>query len=116
MKLSDRDQSENGQLAATELAPAMAPALECKGLSKRFGGVVAVAGLDLSIPQGQVLALLGPSGCGKTTALRLIAGFEEPDDGVITIGGQTVSGAGENTPRNTAASAWFSKKAHYSPI
>ena len=98
MKLSDRDQSENGQLAATELAPALAPALECKGLSKRFGGVVAVAGLDLSIPQGQVLALLGPSGCGKTTALRLIAGFEEPDDGVITIGGQTVSGAGENTP------------------
>ena len=57
-----------------------------------------MAGLDLTIPKGQVLALLGPSGCGKTTALRLIAGFEEPDQGVIAIGGRTVSGPGENTP------------------
>ena len=65
---------------------------------KHFNGVAAVDGLDLSIPEGQILALLGPSGCGKTTALRLIAGFEEPDDGVISIGGHAVNGAGENTP------------------
>ena len=90
MKLLDLDQSENGHLAG--------PALECAGLVKRFGGVTAVASLDLSIPKGQILALLGPSGCGKTTALRLIAGFEEPDDGVISIGGQTVNGAGRNMP------------------
>ena len=90
MKLLDRDKSENGQTAV--------PALECAGLVKRFGGVVAVDGLDLSIPEGQILALLGPSGCGKTTALRLIAGFEVPDDGVISIGGLTVNRPGENTP------------------
>ena len=90
LKQSELEHSEDGHLAA--------PALECIGLAKHFGGVTAVAGLDLAIPSGQILALLGPSGCGKTTALRLIAGFEEPDGGVISIGGRTVSGAGENTP------------------
>ena len=90
MKLLNQNPSENAHIDA--------PALECIGLAKHFNGVSAVASLDLGIPKGQVLALLGPSGCGKTTALRLIAGFEEPDEGVISIAGQTVNKAGENTP------------------
>ena len=67
-------------------------AVRCIGLTKAFGAVRAVEQLDLTVDQGQVLALLGPSGCGKTTALRLIAGFETPDTGTVEIGGRIVAG------------------------
>jgi iron(III) transport system ATP-binding protein len=53
----------------------------------------AVSGLSFTVGRGEILALLGPSGCGKTTTLRLIAGFEAPDEGTITIGGRIVADA-----------------------
>ncbi|MFB3080043.1 MAG: ABC transporter ATP-binding protein, partial [Lysobacterales bacterium] len=73
-------------------------ALECHGLVKSFGEVQAVREFNLSVPFGQIMALLGPSGCGKTTALRLIAGFESPDAGTIVLDGQTVWHEGKNVP------------------
>ena len=95
---SPAKQVQNGQYPAKDSSGGNVPALECLGLSKSFGYVQAVENLDLTVPVGQVLALLGPSGCGKTTALRLIAGFEQPDGGTISLGGRIVSGAGMAVP------------------
>src|SRR5256886_3194827 len=61
--------------------------VEFRAITKRFGSLVAVNGVNLKVRKGEFLSLLGPSGCGKTTSLRLIAGFEQPDEGVILIGG-----------------------------
>ncbi|HET8521756.1 MAG TPA: ABC transporter ATP-binding protein [Thermomicrobiales bacterium] len=74
------------------------PALRCRGVTKRFGRVAAVNGVDLDAGKGELLALLGPSGCGKTTTLRLIAGFEDVDDGEITIGGKVVASRRRSEP------------------
>ncbi|MDH4346323.1 MAG: ABC transporter ATP-binding protein [Thermoleophilia bacterium] len=61
-------------------------------VTKRFGSVAAVDGASLCAAHGEVLALLGPSGCGKTTLLRLVAGFERPDAGVVEVAGRHVAG------------------------
>jgi spermidine/putrescine ABC transporter ATP-binding subunit len=62
-----------------------------KGVSKRYGEVVALRELDLEIREGEFLTLLGPSGCGKTTTLRMIAGFIEPSTGTILLGDEDVT-------------------------
>jgi spermidine/putrescine transport system ATP-binding protein len=61
------------------------------GVAKRFGGFTAVGGVDLDIESGEFFTLLGPSGCGKTTTLRMIAGFEEPSEGSVSIDGEDIS-------------------------
>ena len=72
--------------------------LECLAVSKTFGDVTALSGFSVSLPQGRILALLGPSGCGKTTALRLISGFADPDNGSISIASRLVYAKGTNVP------------------
>src|SRR2546421_11526266 len=66
------------------------PALRLQGVRKSYGQVVAVAGVDLTVEEGEFFTLLGPSGSGTTTLLRLIAGFERPDSGRIELGGRDV--------------------------
>jgi len=67
------------------------PDIRVRGLTKRYGEVVAVDAIDLEVAPGEFFTMLGPSGSGKTTTLRMIAGFEIPDEGTIELGGQDVS-------------------------
>jgi iron(III) transport system ATP-binding protein len=73
-------------------------AMRAERLRRVFDGVEAVSDLSLEVYEGEFFALLGPSGCGKTTALRLIAGFERPDAGVLTLWDDVVSGRGGFVP------------------
>jgi putative spermidine/putrescine transport system ATP-binding protein len=73
------------------LAPNGVPDISVKGLTKRYGDVVAVDAIDLDIAPGEFFTMLGPSGSGKTTTLRMIAGFEIPDAGTIELAGEDVS-------------------------
>jgi iron(III) transport system ATP-binding protein len=67
-----------------------------RDITKRFGSVVAVDKLNLKIERGECLSLLGPSGCGKTTTLRMLAGFEDLDEGEIIVGDRVISSSFKN--------------------
>src|SRR5262249_53930823 len=62
-----------------------------EGVEKAYGSVRALAGIDLAVVEGELLALLGPSGCGKTTTLNVVAGFVQPDRGRVRIDGADVT-------------------------
>ena len=67
------------------------PLITFEGVAKRFGDFVAVKQLDLSINAGEFIAIMGPSGCGKTTTLRMLAGLDQPSQGIITIDGERMN-------------------------
>src|SRR5580704_8106208 len=67
------------------------PLVRFAAVSKRFAGVPAVNGLSLDIYASEFFALLGPSGCGKTTLLRMLAGFETPDEGQVLLAGDDLA-------------------------
>jgi spermidine/putrescine transport system ATP-binding protein len=73
------------------------PSVELCSVTKRFGDLAAVDDLSLELGRGEFFTLLGPSGCGKTTTLRMIAGFERPDEGEIRIEGEDVAQLPTNT-------------------
>ncbi|HZO07096.1 MAG TPA: spermidine/putrescine ABC transporter ATP-binding protein, partial [Solirubrobacterales bacterium] len=72
--------------------PNPTPSVELRGVTKRFGEFTAVDDLSLTLGSGEFFTLLGPSGCGKTTTLRMIAGFEQPNEGEIRVEGTDVAG------------------------
>ncbi|WP_394348173.1 ABC transporter ATP-binding protein [Halorubrum sp. GN11_10-6_MGM] len=67
-------------------------AVELDGVTKRYGDTAAVDDVSIRVREGEFFTLVGPSGCGKTTTLRLIAGFEEPTEGTVRFGGESVAG------------------------
>ena len=81
------------------------------GVSRSFGTVRAVDGVDLTVGDGEFFTLLGPSGCGKTTLLRMIAGFCELDSGEIRFGYERI----DRLPAHAATSAWCSRITPCSP-
>jgi putative spermidine/putrescine transport system ATP-binding protein len=72
------------------------PYLELQNLHRDFGTVKALNGIDIALGEGEFLSLLGPSGCGKTTALRLVAGFDRPNDGRIVVDGRDMTHVAPN--------------------
>lgn len=85
MNLKDRPEIPSSPHESSESV-----SVNLMGVSKRFGSVVALEDVNLSIRKGEFFSLLGPSGCGKTTLLRLIGGFEIPSKGEVQIDGESV--------------------------
>ena len=92
--------TESARARAAAQERASLPAIELSAVVKEFRArgevVVAVAGIDLEIAEGEFFSLLGPSGCGKTTTMRMVAGFEEPTEGAIRLHGRDVTGVPPN--------------------
>lgn len=92
------------------LTPSKVATIEFENVSKRFGDSVAVDNLNLTVQDGELLVLLGPSGCGKSTVLRMVAGLDEPDEGLIKINQETVN---DVEPRDRDVAMVFQSYALY---
>lgn len=88
------------ELSGSGVAPSSAPLLSLRGVSKNFGPVQAIQGVNLDVPDGQVTALIGDNGAGKSVLIKTISGIWAPSDGTIFWKGEEVR---EHTPRNAAA-------------
>jgi ABC-2 type transport system ATP-binding protein len=87
--------------------------IEARGLEKRYGDVVALDGLDLTVPQGTVLGLLGPNGAGKTTAVSILTTLLEPDAGTVTVAGADLATAPDEVRKRIGLSGQYAAVDEY---
>jgi branched-chain amino acid transport system ATP-binding protein len=80
-------------VSASAPAPATTPVLRTRGLTRRFGGLVAVGGVDLELTPGRLLGVIGPNGAGKSTLINLITGHLKPTTGTVEVDGRNLTGA-----------------------
>jgi ABC-type uncharacterized transport system ATPase subunit len=85
----------------------MAPLLEVTGVHKNFGGVVALDGVDLALPSGDLACVIGPNGCGKTTLLNVVSGAFAPDGGKVWFRGEDITGLAPTASRARGSGANF---------
>jgi len=85
-------ESAPDRAAAVSPKPVAAPALEMRGITKRYPGVVANDGIDFDVRPGEIHALVGENGAGKSTLMRLLAGLMTPDSGTFEVDGKDVTG------------------------
>ena len=78
--------------------------LSLRGVTKRFGGLVAVREVDLEVARGELVGVIGPNGAGKTTLFNVIAGYYRPDAGRVVFDGHDVTGAAPHAPAVMKAS------------
>ena len=83
-----------------------APLLQVRGIRRHFGGVHAVAGIDLTVATGELVSIIGPNGAGKSTLFNLITGLDRPDGGHVHLDGTEVTGW--RAPSSTGASSAIS--------
>src|SRR5215210_4004937 len=81
------------EIEAPATEPLVREGIELNGVTRRFGDTVALAGLELQVRIGEVVAVVGPSGCGKSTLLELVAGLQEPDEGSVSVAGASAGEA-----------------------
>jgi len=89
----------------------MTPVLSVDNVKKRFGGIVAVDGLNLEVEPGEIVGLIGPNGAGKTTTLNLITGFLTPNEGRISLNGTEVTGDSPDSIRRAGSAGPFRSEA-----
>lgn len=91
-------------------------AVELDGLTKRYGDVLALSEVSLTLDPGRFLVLLGPSGSGKSTLIRCLAGIERPSEGTIALAGSPVAVGRKHVPPSDATWQWSSRTSHCGPI